>query len=365
MGKITPESYIKLYQELGSHAKVSRYLSMNEAYLRKWRKKYGVLTEKQAHVKITVENEKQPSVLSLLPYLKNPCTIGELSEKIDKSIGTIEKWLDDLSSDGYNITQQGDKYKLSTNILPSETRVDRLTDKTHLKIGIISDTHLCSTCQQLTHLNHFYDICQDEGITDIYHAGDILAGVGVYPGQDEEIFEHTEDTQIDYVVSCYPQREGITTHVIAGNHDLVFLKRRGSDPVRQIANRRDDIDYLGAYSAWIRLTQQCLLYLLHPDGGICYADSYTVQKLIESFEGGRKPNITVMGHYHRYCIINSRNVYGVLGACFESQTTFLRRKKVHPRIGGIILEINFNDDGSIQRFKEEFINFLVPVEHDY
>lgn len=363
MGKITPESYIKLYQELGAHSKVARYLNMNEAYLRKWRKKHGVLISED--VKPSAQEEKQPLALSLLPYLKNPCTVAELSERVDKSIGTIGKWIDDLTGEGYNITRQGDKYKLSTNILPSETRVDRLTDKTHLKIGIISDTHLCSTCQQLTHLNHFYDICQDEGITDIYHTGDILAGVGVYPGQDEEIFEHTEDMQIDYAVSCYPQREGITTHVIAGNHDLVFLKRRGGDPVRVITNIRPDIDYLGAYSAWVKLTNNCTIYLLHPDGSGAYASSYRLQKLIESFEGGRKPNIAVMGHFHRYDKINERNVWGLLGASFEAQTNFLRRKSVQPRIGGIIAEINFNDDGSIQRFKEEFINFLVPVEHDY
>lgn len=360
MAKVTPEKYCKLYDELGSHAEVARYLGMNERSLRRWRKRNGVFANKMDD-----SAEEQSSALSLLTYLKKPCTISELSEKFDKSIGTIEKWLESLSEEGYHIANYDNRYQIVTHATPSESKVNHTTTRTHRKIAIISDTHLCSTCQQLTHLNHFYDLCVSEGITDVYHAGDLLAGVGVYSGQDEEIFCHTQNRQIDYAVENYPYRKGITTHIIAGNHDLVFLKRRGGDPLVRIALERDDINYLGAYSAWIKLAENCSMYLLHPDGGAAYSDSYKLQKLIESFEGGRKPNIAVMGHFHRRCEISSRNVYGLLGACFESQTAFLRRKGIQPRVGGNILEINFNQDGSIQRFRAEFVNYLVPVEEDY
>lgn len=360
MAKVTPEKYCKLYDELGSHAEVARYLGMNERSLRRWRKRNNVFTDEMAS---TVKDNKHPT--ALLTHIKKPRTISELSEKFDKSISTIEKWLKELSEEGYCIENHDGRCKLVTYATPSENEVNHTTTHTHLKIAIISDTHLCSTSQQLTHLNHFYDLCASDGITDIYHAGDLLAGVGVYRGQDDEIFCHTQDRQIEYAIENYPYRKGITTHIIAGNHDLVFLKRRGGNPLVRVALERDDINYLGAYSAWVKLAENCNMYLLHPDGGAAYSDSYKLQKLIESFEGGNKPNIAVMGHFHRRCEISSRNVYGLLGACFESQTAFLRRKGIQPRVGGNILEIDFNHDGSIQRFKTEFVNYLVPVEGDY
>jgi predicted phosphodiesterase len=250
-------------------------------------------------------------------------------------------------------------------LVPSEARIDHTTSENRLRIGIIADTHLCSKEQQLSHLKDFYRRAYDAGVRDIYHAGDIIAGVDVYPGQANDIFCHTEDDQIDYCVANYPSIEGITTHVISGNHDLVFVKRKGGDPLRSITFRRPDINYLGQFSAWIKLQENCLLYLLHPDGGSAYADSYRLQKLIESFEGGNKPNIAVMGHFHRRCYIASRNVHGFLGACFEGQTDFLRRKSVQPVIGGTILDVTLTDKGAIQDIGVKFRQYLVPKEKDY
>ena len=250
-------------------------------------------------------------------------------------------------------------------LVPSEARIDHTTSENRLRIGIISDTHLCSREQQLTHLNDFYKRAYDAGVRDIYHAGDIIAGVDVYPGQSNDLICHTEDAQIDYCVENYPHIKGITTHVISGNHDLVFVKRKGGDPLKPISLRRPDINYLGQFSAWIKLQENCLLYLLHPDGGSAYADSYRLQKLIESFEGGNKPNIAVMGHFHRRCYIASRNVHGFLGACFEGQTDFLRRKAVQPVIGGTILDITLTDKGAIQDIGVKFRQYLVLKEKDY
>ena len=252
-----------------------------------------------------------------------------------------------------------------TYLVPSESHINHTVNATRTKIGLISDTHLCSKQQQLTFLNDFYKRCADEGITRIYHAGDMIAGVDVYPGQANDLIRFTEDEQIDYAVEYYPYIEGIKTYVISGNHDLVFIKRKGGDPLRLISAKRKDIEYLGQFSAWVKLQENCSLYMLHPDGGGAYAASYKLQKLIESFEGGRKPNIALMGHYHRRCYVSERNVHGFLGACFESQTDFLRRKMVQPVIGGTILDIYFSDNGSIHDLRVNFRQYLVPKEHDW
>ncbi len=250
-------------------------------------------------------------------------------------------------------------------LIPAEVKFDHSTQQMRLKIGIIADTHLCSKQQQLTFLRDFYFRAADEGVTSIYHAGDMIAGVEVYPGQSNDLIRFTEDEQVDYAVENYPKVEGVTTFVCSGNHDLSFVKRKGIDPLKPIAMQRADIKYLGQFSAWVQLAENCTMYLLHPDGGAAYSDSYRLQKLIESFIGGRKPSIAVMGHFHRRCYISSRNVHGFLGACFEGQTDFLRRKAVNPVIGGTILDIQFTDNGAIHDIGVRFKQYLVPKEHDW
>lgn len=321
---LTIEEYESLIKEHGSIGAVSRATGRDERNLRRWIKRnikceedFNFLEHWQAQQGET-EPEAEPEVIKPRDYL-----------------------------------------------VPSENHVDHKSNSTRLKIGIISDTHLCSKQQQLTYLNDYYRWAYDQGVRDVYHAGDMIAGVDVYPGQSNDLLCHNEDEQIDYAVEHYPKIDGVTTHVISGNHDLVFIKRRGGDPLRSIAMQRPDINYLGQFSAWIQLQDNCSMYLLHPDGGSAYAISYKMQKLIESFEGGKKPNVAVMGHYHRRGYFPERNVHGFLGACFESQTDFLRRKAISPVVGGLVLELEYTNSGGIHEIVPRFKQYMVPIEKDW
>lgn len=332
--RMTPEKYVECYKRTGSKVGVARELGIDERNLRRF-----------------VKNHKEEIDRLMEVGSENPI-FSMLREAM-------------LSSEEIQEAKPEEKINPKEYLVPAESRIDHTTDEVRLKIGIISDTHLCSKEQQLTYLNDFYRRAYDAGVRDVYHAGDMLAGVDVYPGHSNDLIRFTEDEQIDYAVEYYPKIEGITTHVCSGNHDLVFVKRKGGDPLRLISLHRPDINYLGQFSAWVKLQEGCLMYLLHPDGGSAYSDSYRLQKLIESFEGGNKPNIAVMGHFHRRCYISSRNVHGFLAACFEGQTDFLRRKAVQPVIGGTILDIQFTDNGAIQDIGVNFRQYLVPKEHDW
>jgi len=294
-----------------------------------------------------------------------PTPVTTLAWNLKASVEEVQGWLTELRERGYRVRSAGDKCWLDRDVVPEDVEVSHRRAGVRRRIGIVSDTHLGSRHQQLTHLNDFYDRCALTKVTDVYHAGDLLAGVGVYPGQHSDLFVHTEDDQVDYAVANYPRREGVRTHVIGGNHDLAFVKQGGADPVRLIAKERDDIEYLGAYAAWVDLAPGCLMYLLHTDGAAPYAQSYRLQKLIESFQGGRKPNIAVVGHLHSWTMLFLRNVYGMLAGCFEAQSDYLRRKALQPQIGGTILDIEFTDGGAIQRFRPEFVAYLVAKDRDW
>ena len=128
---------------------------------------------------------------------------------------------------------------------------------TTLRFAIMGDTQIGSKYAQLTYLHNFYDICEKEGITAVYHTGDITDGLKMRVGHEYELYEISADEMRDDVVKNYPKRKGITTYFITGNHDASLYKHVGFDIGRAIANLRPDMKYLGRDCAVINLTPNC------------------------------------------------------------------------------------------------------------
>ena len=252
-----------------------------------------------------------------------------------------------------------------------DTRIKVPTDRfegDEYKFGTISCTHLGSKYQQLTHLRSYYALCEQEGIRDIYHAGDFIAGQDVFRGQINEIFMHGADAQRDYAIENYPSYPDVTTHVIGGNHDESHWKKAGSDVLDGIAKERKDIKYYGFYGAFIDIGPVSA-YLMHGAGGVAYARSYKLQKIIEQFAPENKPDLLLLGHYHVPCHLPAyRNVEGWTLASFEAQGPYLKRKGLFPVIMGMIIKVRINDfdrkDGIVM-VEPKYIPFYVPKEKDW
>lgn len=165
-----------------------------------------------------------------------------------------------------------------------------------VKIGVVSDTHLCSKHQQLTYLKAIYKRFADEGIKIVLHAGDLLEGIRMYRGWELEVLFHGADDQVAYAVANYPKEEGITTYLISGNHDLSFMTNSGVNVVKRVCDQRDDMVYLGEYGAYLDLPLGLRAYLHHGAGGVPYARSYKLQKAVENFPPGNKPKLYISGH---------------------------------------------------------------------
>ena len=156
------------------------------------------------------------------------------------------------------------------------TRKELLVDRTYkfsrrfkpFKIGIVSDTHIGSTCQQITLLHEAYKIMKNEGVKQVFHAGDMIEGNGkLFRGQVYEMFLHGADTMVDYTIKNYPKVKGITTYIIGGSHDYSFYRDDGTDVLKAIAERREDIRYLGMFGAFINFGK-ISAYLMHGSGGV-------------------------------------------------------------------------------------------------
>lgn len=234
-----------------------------------------------------------------------------------------------------------------------------------LRFAVMGDTQFGSKYAQITYLHDFYDLCKREGITDVYHTGDLTDGLKMRLGHEYELYEVSADDMRDDVVKNYPRIEGITTHFITGNHDASIYKHVGYDIGQSIAMLRPDMNYLGRDCAVVDLTPNCPLELRHPWDGTAYAISYKIQKMIEAMESDSKPKILAVGHYHKAEYLFYRDVHALQTGCFQSQTPFTRGKGISVHMGGWLVTVHVDDEGTIHRFGHDFIPYYKPIKDDY
>ena len=256
------------------------------------------------------------------------------------------------------------KHETFENLTPSHHILEWDEDRV-IRFGLIGDTQINSKYTQLTHLHRFYDVCAKMGIDTVFHTGDIDEGEQMRPGHQYECYEQGADDHVAEIVRVYPRREGIKTYFITGNHDASLYKRAGMDLGRAIADKREDMIYLGRDCAVVKLTGKCTLELRHPWDGTAYALSYKPQKIVEAMEADSKPNILAIGHYHKIEYLFYRNVHCFQSGCFQSQTPFTRGKGISVHMGGWIVEITVSEDGSIKGITPTMIPFYSAIENDW
>lgn len=234
-----------------------------------------------------------------------------------------------------------------------------------IRFGLMGDTQINSKYTQLTHLHNFYDLCAQYGIDTVYHTGDIDEGEQMRTGHQYECYTQGADDHIDEIIRVYPTRTGMKTFFITGNHDASMIKHCGFDIGRAISEKRKDMIYLGRDCAIVQLTPNCTLELRHPWDGTAYAISYKIQKMIEAMQGGDKPNILAVGHYHKAEYISYRNVSSFQTGTFQAQTPWMRGKGIAAMMGGWIVEVEVDTDGSIRKIKQEFVPYYKAIKDDY
>lgn len=86
-------------------------------------------------------------------------------------------------------------------------------------------------------------------------------------------------------------------------------------------------------------------------------NSYAPQKIVESYQGGQKPTILLVGHYHKAEYGFPREVHVVQAAATQDQTPFLRKHKIQSHLGGWTISFVQSQEGLIHAFTPRFDNF--------
>ena len=279
-------------------------------------------------------------------------TIDELVGRTKLPPEIVKAIILSLETKGANVQELGGHYTLAKAVEPSYIHGPYLevesNDDHAFKFGVISDTHLGSKYERLDVLNWEYDRFADAGVSHVFHAGNWIEGEARFNRFDIHVYGM--DNQCQYLAEHYPQREGITTYAVSGDdHEGWYAQREGVD-IGRYAERvmrdrgREDWVNLGYMEAHVALVNKetrkaSVMAVVHPGGGSSYADSYTVQKIIESLAGGEKPGVAIYGHYHKHLAGRYRNVWWLQAGCTKDQDPFARKKKLRYDVGGTLLTL--------------------------
>ena len=225
----------------------------------------------------------------------------------------------------------------------------------HIPLLLISDTHLCSKYDRLDILRYLYAKADERGVKHILHSGDFTDGRSNRPEHIYELREPSYEGQVDYCVEKYPTFNG-KTYVISGNRDDWWYKSTGSEIVKAIANRRDDIVYLGSDVADMKIGK-LKVRLFHGKGGNAYAKSYKVQKYLDSIPLEERPHILQTGHIHQSFYMKQDDTHCFQTSCLEDLTPFARSMGFANDKSVWWVDVEMNDRGQIQNITQELETF--------
>ena len=215
----------------------------------------------------------------------------------------------------------------------------------HHRIGVISDGHLGSKYSPLEWHYQAFKTFEKENCECILHCGDVVEGLT--PRRiSTQIYELTHigyKAQRDLAIEVF-SKSNLITYCISGNHDFYFNEFAGANIVEDICSAVPKMKYMGHDQADIDI-DGITIRLFHGIDGNSYALSYRLQKLIESFTGGKKPNILLAGHVHKYCHIFERHINAVSVPTLQMQTPFMRGKKLAAHTGFIIIDFDVINGG--------------------
>jgi len=321
------------------------------------------------------QNESGIDEAEFVRYIKqSPRSVIEVADRFDISPKAVNE-LVSLLIDRHVIINSESNMILLNDAIPrreAETIDMSKHGSNQLIIGGIADTHIGSKYERLDVLNSLYDRFADAGVTSVFHGGNWIDGEARFNKTD--IYCHGLGNQVDNFIQKYPQRKGIKTYIISGDdHEGWYVQRENinigsymQDQARKAG--RDDLLDAGYMERDFTLAQSkgaATLRLIHAGGGSAYAVSYTSQKYVESLQGGEKPQIILVGHYHKFEYGYPREVHTVQLGCCQDQTPFMRKRKLQAMVGGCIIRIGQSDTGIITSFSIDWMPYYDKKFYEY
>ena len=284
---------------------------------------------------------------------------ADLCDSLNLSPSRARDILERARAAGVNVAVSGNHVALG---LPETTTTIRQVEVAgvvggHQEVAVISDIHFGNKHHLRAQLADFIDYAYDKGVREILCPGDVLDGIYRFARFEQNA--HGIDEQADQAAEYLPQKPGLSYHSITGNHEETFTEQNGIEVGSYLTARfkaagRDDLHFYGNRGAHLML-RGAHVHLWHPRSGVSYARSYALQKQLEKYASGEKPQILLAGHWHVYCHIYERGVHAFACPTFQGGgSAFGKSIGGSPAIGGMMLGWDLTADGTMRGLTHEY-----------
>lgn len=291
---------------------------------------------------------------------KNGHTLEELCDKFDFSPKRTKALIEAARAAGYRIAITGDKVGY---VPPAPLKFERkivAQPGAEVVFAVISDLHVGSKhCLEEQLRDFIMRAAKEEGVKQFFLGGDNVDGCYRHSRWEESY--HGFDPQATRLAHVLPgKKDGIDVRYdgIIGNHDETFEKESGLDVGRALENifrreGRDDFHMHGARGAYLRYAPKggrgVLVELWHPIGGGAYAVSYKLQRHVEEYGVGQKPDFLFAGHWHQQCYVVRRGVHAFsAGTWHGGAGSFSKALGGAQAIGGWIVRYKQTREGALR-----------------
>jgi len=305
----------------------------------------------QSKPKAKPESQSRASLIDQIKEMvvakKKGAYLIDIAEALGSSVGKVYSAV--ISQQGINAGLSSDRIvvKFATESNGPVFKVPT-KPKEEVTIGVLSDLHFgsqwCATEQIGIEIQRHYDL----GARLVLLPGDLLDGI--YHHSRYEVAAAGLDLQAHEMAAKLPKLDGLRYLAITGNHDQTFAASCGVNVGRYLESvfgdcGRSDLKVIGQRSGYVKVGST-IIHMWHPTGSPSYAISYKLQKKIEGYEPGCKPDILLTGHWHKQGYVQSRGVHGF--ACPSMQfggSDFGNSLVGDSTVGGLVLKIRTDETG--------------------
>jgi predicted phosphodiesterase len=236
-------------------------------------------------------------------------------------------------------------------------KVTRTITEDEIRFGFFTDPHMGSIYYHEEFLDDFILTCEEREAQFVVCGGDLTHGMDARKYNLLYELKHIGyAAQKDYAVQQL-SKIPFHTYLVSGNHDR-WYESVGANIVKDVCDMVPKMEYIGRDEGDIGIGE-ITLRVFHGEDGSSYALSYRAQKLIESFTGGEKPNVLLMGHSHKQGYFFDRHIHAVSGGAMSTQSKWMRSKRMANHAGYHFITIRVDEEGGVGDFTLTWRPFYV------
>lgn len=275
-----------------------------------------------------------------------------LAKELDIDTHSLFDLADGLSKKGYDVRvlDEGDE-KIFTLLRGEDENAEAIPIAAlnrKFKIGFISEIRMGAKQSQISLLHWIYkEIFEKEDVDFVVVVGGLVIGRPT-PTLLPDALKTDPDKLVNYVVKHFPKTKKFKTYIVSGRAELSWKDKDGFDIVSAICNKRDDLLKAGDLEKTFIVKGLRVKTMSPFDDNCPKSVSYGPQGIADKLKDDPLPNIFIIGGTHRRSKLDAYNgMYIATTPSLHMQMRRQARKKVAPYVGCLMMELNFNQDWSI------------------